>query len=216
MGFDPNNGQGGGWPPGNPPQTGWPPPTNSAQGSASGASPPGSFGEQASNASLVPVGSPFGLPPSPTSPSSVSDKDQATVFLLSLSGLLGIAGIDRFFLGQPGLGILKLLTAGGCGFWSLVDTVTIGMGKMRDAQGRPLRTEPTVGTPTRKQSVAFLLSCLGFFGISGIDRIYLGHTGLGIAKLLTGGLCGLWTLYDFVMIGTGKVRDAQGNSLLPE
>ena len=146
------------------------------------------------------------------SPGGVSDKDQATAFLLA--AFLGTMGADRFYLGQTNLGIAKLLTGGGCGIWAIYDLVMIGMGKMRDAQGRALRTEPIVGTPTRQQSTAFLLSWLG--GFFGADRFYLGQTGLGIAKLLTGGGCGIWFLIDYIMIGMGKMKDAQGNSLLPE
>jgi TM2 domain-containing membrane protein YozV len=145
------------------------------------------------------------------SPEGVSDKDQGTAFLLSSLG--GYFGLDRFYLGQTGLGIAKLLTFGGCGLWALYDSLMIGMGSMQDAQGRPLRTEPIVGTPTRSQSTAFLLSWFG--GLLGLDRFYLGQTGLGIAKLLTFGGCGLWALYDLMMIGMGKMKDAQGNSLLP-
>ena len=43
-----------------------------------------------------------------------------------IAWLGGGLGIDRFMLGQTGLGIAKLLTCGGCGIWSLIDIFTAG------------------------------------------------------------------------------------------
>lgn len=45
------------------------------------------------------------------------------VFCWVFCWLLGGIGIDRFLRGQVGLGILKLITAGGCGVWALVDLI---------------------------------------------------------------------------------------------
>jgi uncharacterized membrane protein len=55
-----------------------------------------------------------------------------------LSWLLGGLGIDRFYLGKIGTGILKLITIGGLGLWWIIDLIITLAGSQRDKQGAPL------------------------------------------------------------------------------
>jgi len=55
--------------------------------------------------------------------STLQFKDPTTVLIVSL--LAGALGIDRFMIGDTGMGIGKLLTCGGFGIWSIVDLFLI-------------------------------------------------------------------------------------------
>lgn len=55
--------------------------------------------------------------------STVELKDPTTMLLISI--FLGEIGVDRFMLGDVGMGILKLLTLGVCGILTIVDWFTI-------------------------------------------------------------------------------------------
>ena len=65
-----------------------------------------------------------------------SDKDWTTLLILSI--LLGGLGVDRFYAGHIGLGVLKLLTVGGCGIWALIDIILVATGKFSDADCLPI------------------------------------------------------------------------------
>lgn len=56
-------------------------------------------------------------------------KDPTTSLIISLLG--GMLGIDRFYIGDVGLGIAKLLTCGGLYIWAIVDLFLI-MGATRE------------------------------------------------------------------------------------
>lgn len=77
---------------------------------------------------------------STNAPESLSPRNFTNTWLFAL--LLGWLGVDRFYLGKIGTGILKLLTLGGYGIWILIDLIFVLTGSTKDKEGRKLSDEP--------------------------------------------------------------------------
>jgi len=55
--------------------------------------------------------------------SAIELKDPTTMLIISIVG--GSLGIDRFMLGDTGMGVVKFLTGGACGILTIMDWFTI-------------------------------------------------------------------------------------------
>jgi len=63
-------------------------------------------------------------------------KDWLTTVLLCF--FLGVFGVHRFYTGHTAIGVVQLLTLGGCGIWALIDFIIIIVGNFKDAKGNLL------------------------------------------------------------------------------
>ena len=68
-------------------------------------------------------------------------KEQQNRWLVTLllCWFLGVLGVHRFYTGHTAIGVVQLLTLGGCGIWALVDLVLIITGNFKDADGNPIK-----------------------------------------------------------------------------
>jgi TM2 domain-containing membrane protein YozV len=76
-------------------------------------------------------------------PVRISSKNKDILVLLAW--FLGPFGVDRFYRGQIGLGVVKLLTFGGCGIWALVDHLIYLLGELpKDNDGAVILDQKTL------------------------------------------------------------------------
>lgn len=68
--------------------------------------------------------------------------------------------------------------------------------------------------PRKSKTVALILCIIGFFGLGGLHRMYVGKVGSGILHFLTYGLCGIGTIIDLISILSGGFRDSYGYPLV--
>jgi len=82
------------------------------------------------------------IPEQPVAPAPVgyasSKSDKQKIVAALLCWFLGGLGIHRFYLGYSAIGVIQLLTLGGCGIWMLVDFIMILTGGLKDSDGREL------------------------------------------------------------------------------
>jgi len=126
--------------PPNPPAPTPPPPSAPVGVPAPAAYPAAGSPAPAAPAGAYPPGAypPAAYPPA-SSPAPAGTSEKSFIATWLLSWLLGMFGVDRFYLGKVGTGIAKLLTLGGVGVWWLVDLIITLTGNATDAQGRKVR-----------------------------------------------------------------------------
>jgi uncharacterized membrane protein YvbJ len=75
-----------------------------------------------------------------SSSSSVSSENQWLVTLL-ICVFTGMLGIHRFYTGHTAIGVVQLLTLGGCGIWVLIDFILIITGNYKDSNGNYIKSQ---------------------------------------------------------------------------
>ena len=67
------------------------------------------------------------------------EQEKRWIVSLVLCWFFGFLGAHRFYTGHTGIGIVQLLTLGGCGIWWLIDFIILLVGSFRDVDGNPIR-----------------------------------------------------------------------------
>ena len=70
---------------------------------------------------------------------SKSVKVNRGLITILLCWFLGVFGAHRFYTGHTTIGIIQILTLGGCGIWVLIDFIIILMGNFKDSQGNAIK-----------------------------------------------------------------------------
>ena len=68
-------------------------------------------------------------------------------------------------------------------------------------------------TSDKKRKAALILCLLGFLGLGGLHKFYVGKIGAGVLYFLTVGIFLFGTIADLIKISTGSFRDNVGAPL---
>lgn len=92
---------------------------------------------------------------------------------------------------------------------------TINITNSNDSVNTNSNINAGFATPVGRKSktTALILCCLGFVGLAGIHRMYVGKVGTGVLWFLTSGLCVVGTVLDLISILSGGFRDSYGQPL---
>ena len=69
----------------------------------------------------------------------ITEQRNKWITCLLLCWFLGVFGVHRFYTGHTALGVVQLLTLGGCGIWTIIDFIIIVSGNFKDAEGNPIK-----------------------------------------------------------------------------
>jgi hypothetical protein len=67
----------------------------------------------------------------------IGNYDDEILIAIILCIFVGILGIHRFYLGYNLIGVLQLVTLGGCGIWTLIDFIRLIIGDLDANTGDP-------------------------------------------------------------------------------
>ena len=62
----------------------------------------------------------------------------------------------------------------------------------------------------KTRTLSLILCIVGFFGLGGLHRFYVGKVWTGLLYLVTGGLFGIGTIFDLIQISMNNFTDALG------